>query len=205
MNKDIAEYIKSYLMVLPFVDKIAGLVKTATIVQPSETAGTVTKRFPIACDVNYNDCVKQSRYKDLMPDSKKMSVIYFEDLGCSFISKNARSIEFVSTLKLIGWVNLSKFENISCDNSSVFVASIIKALPSGFFNYGRYSNIQIIAIREEPKSNAIFAQYTYDESVNQYLLYPYDYFSIGLSISFNLPLHCIEEIIPTTENCNTQQ
>jgi hypothetical protein len=202
MNKDIAEYIKSYLTPLSFVDKIAGLVKVASISQPSET-GVVVKRFPVACDVNYSDCVKQSRYKDLMPDSSKMSVIYFEDLGCTFVNKTARSFEFISNLKLIGWVNLSKFQDISCDNSSVFVASIIKALPNGLYNYGRYSNIQIVGIREEPKTNQIFSMYTYDELVNQYLLYPYDYFSLSISVSFNLPINCIEEIIPSTENCNT--
>ena len=55
MNQKIANIIKGHISSLDFVDKIAGLVTTATL-NIGEGDAKVQKSFPVACCVTADDC-----------------------------------------------------------------------------------------------------------------------------------------------------
>lgn len=193
MNAAIAEIIRSYVNALPFVDKIAGLVKP---ISTSESSGEgkppIKKTFPVACNTTHAECLS-GKLMELMPNSKYKSVIYFEDLGVNITGSDQRYFDFTSTLKLVCWLNLQKLGKTDCSVSALAIGSIIKSLPAPNFNSSPYTRIDISMIGQDIKTNAIFSKYTYDEQAMQYLMYPFDYFAITLKTNFRLPYQCIQD------------
>jgi hypothetical protein len=196
MNEKIANILKGKLEGLDFIDKIAGLARPIMINVPGTNNDKVQKIFPIACDVTHNDCIS-GKYQDLIPNSKYSTIIYFEDAG-STIQKAANNwATFNSRLNLICWMNLKKLGECSvCTTSTAVLLSILAALPEFPINDANYSpirDVKIEGVSEAIKSNAIFNKYSYDEKVTQYLLYPFDFFMLNISVSYRVNLHCVDE------------
>lgn len=192
MNEKIASILKSKIETLSFVDKIAGLVRPVRIevMGPNETK--VQKIYPISSDVSSEQCPQ--KYRDLIPDSSYTSILYFEDNGITLTERNNRWVSFNSRLTLVGWLNLKKiFDCQTYTGSTECILSILSQLPEVPFSDGNYRDIRIIALSEVPKSNAIFSRYTYDEIKTQYLLYPFDYFALNMSVDFRINIACVEQ------------
>lgn len=193
MNTAVADILKARIQHLAFVDRLAGLVKTLSGTTDGESGN---KRFmiPIACDVSEADCAND-RYQDLVPDSSKRSVIYFEDMGgVQGLPDEGGMMRFRANLKLVGWLNLSRMGLTDCNYSATAALAIIKALKqtSKYSNEGNFLHFNITSISEQEKSSAIFGKYTYQENIVQYLLYPYDYFALNISVEFSVNPNCIE-------------
>lgn len=203
MNTDLAETYRTEIAGLSFVDRIAGLVRPVSISDQSETGGRILKTFPVACNVSAKDCTTKGKYQDLVPNSGKKSIIYFEDGGIQNIGRDNHGIKFRSLLNIICWLNLPKLGVSDCNFSAKAALGIISKLPYQPFNFaGMYTRCSITGISEAKKNNAIFAPYTYDETVTQYLMYPYDYFMLTVITEFTVPLSCIEEILASPSlNC----
>lgn len=192
MTSDIANILTAYLTPLPFADKVAGMTKTVTIAD-QDAEGRPTKRvFPIGCNVSQDDCIR-GKFKDLVPDKKYKSIMYFEDGGTRITSETPRDYVFTSSMRLVGWLNLQKLGKTSCSLSGLAVAHILKALPTDFNNNGIYQKIRIKSISQEIKSQTIFSKYSYKEDQVQYLMYPYDYFALNLTVDFVINKVCIED------------
>lgn len=205
MTNDIAEILRDKIETLPFVDRIAGLVKALTISEETDS-GKKRKTFPVACNVSQADCMAGA-YQDLVPDSAKKSVIYFEEAGgTQMLGFDGPKMKFRSNLRLVGWLNLKKMGLTDCGWSSTAVLQIIRELsdytqPSNHNN--KFIHLKITGISEAEKSAAIFSRYTYDETVTQYLIYPYDYFALNISVEFFVNKNCIEDAeIPDIEICD---
>lgn len=196
MTTDFAEALRDLIEPLPFIDRLAGMVRPVTISEETAT-GKRRKVFPVACGVSGKDCVTNGKYQDLVPDDAKKSVIYFEENGgTQFVGYQKKDFQFRSQLKLVGWLNLSKLGVDSCSWSSIAVLQILSKMPIGYFNLdNRYTRCQITGIAEAEKLPSIFSKYTYDEAVTQYLLFPYDYFALNITIEYIVPRSCINEII----------
>lgn len=188
MNVDIANILVGYIDGLPFIDKITGLVKTVTFTQ-SDGEKSVKKAFPVGCDVTHNDCTT-GRLSELVPNSTYKSIIYFEDGGVRPLGEEARGWGFQSSLKLVGWLNGKKLGKTSCSIASAAVIEILNALPKPPINSSPYTRIKIDVTGEDVRSNAIFSKYTYDETVLQYLFYPFDYFALNIVTDFVVPYGC---------------
>lgn len=189
MNTDIANILKGYIETLPFAGKVGGLVKPITYTSQTDK-GVIKKTIPVDCGVTHANCLK-GRYTDLMPDSKYNSVMYFEDGGVRPSDNSARDFSFESNLKLVCWLNLKKLGKTGCSNTALAIATILNTLPTRTFNNGVYSRIFIAVTGEEIKSPQIFSKYTYDEEKTQYLMYPYDYFALNISVRFSISKSCI--------------
>lgn len=193
MNVGIAEIHRGYIESLPFIDKIAGLVKPITY---SESQGegkpSIKKTFPVACNVTHSECLS-GKLMDLVPSEKYKSVSYFEDLGVTITGGDSRFFDFESRLKFICWMNLKKLGITNCSSSALAIAAILKALPNPNFNSGIFTRISVAMVGQDIKSNAIFSKYTYDESQIQYLMYPFDYFAITLKTNFRIPIQCVDD------------
>lgn len=198
MNVAIAEIIKGLVVNLPFVERIAGLVKVATKVETTD-AGTVKKLFPVACNVTNADCMS-GKYKPLVPDSNTKSVLYFEDFGSQSLGVEKGYWHFRSTVRLVCWLNLQKLGVNNCEFSSMAATKIIATLPIGYMNYGNIIKARIVAISEPEKSSAIFSRYTYNEEQLQYLLYPYDYFALNITLEYQVR-DCLDLGIASPINC----
>lgn len=187
MNEAIATILKRRLLGMSMSDKVGGLVRPITI-----RIGDKNLTYPVAHDVTHSDCVK-GRYNDLMPNSKYKSLMYFEDGGVTFTKREGGNQHGIGNLKLIGWINGQKFQHTECPTplSSCMVMEVIAALPETIFNEDNLQRIHVDVMGEQVKSNAIFNQYTFDESFSQYLMYPFDYFALNIRVNFTINVNCL--------------
>jgi hypothetical protein len=195
MNTDIANIILEEIKDLAWVDKYAGLVRVA-VKGGSDPLKPIKKFFPIACNVTVNDCITAGTLNDLIPDSKYKSILYFEDNTVQLLGMESGYINMRSNLRLVCWLNGKMLGYDGCSLSSVAVLGIVKALNGLLinpFNSGVYTKIRISAVSQEPKSQAIFSKYSYDESVNQYLIPPFDYFALNIITNFSVSVNCLTD------------
>lgn len=189
MNEQIAYVLKSQLDGLNFVDKIAGLVRPMTL-----NLNGQKKVFPVACDVSTDACVKGA-YQELIPNSKYKSILYFEDLGLTMEYREKRRVYFSSRMNLVCWLNIKRLAECGlCVISPQVLLMVLANLPEFPISSDIYREIWIKAYSEVPKSVAIFSRYTYDETIAQYLLSPFDYFCLQMLIQFWVDLDCVKDI-----------
>jgi len=194
MNQAIANIIKEHIEDLDFVDKIAGLTAVTYFDIKGADGNLVQKSFPIACCVTADDC-KEGAYNDLMPNSAYKSVIYFEDKGISFTKSESNWKYYTSNLRLVAWLNIEKLTESGycksenpCTYAAHVITEIIRALPQFPANISPFDQVYFNVTSQEVRSNSIFSAYTYDEKHSQYLMAPYDYFSLEILTTFAICL-----------------
>lgn len=194
MNKEICHIFRGKLDTLPFKDVLAGMVQTVTMPDETET-GTVLKRFPVAYDTNDTDPCYTSPERMLVPDSKRKSIIYFEDYGLGLLS-NRGDRQFESKVRLICWLNRAnlvadKYQEITAR----CIAEIINRLETrNPQNISPFIKIQTRINNIPPQDAGLFSRYTYDETIRQYLRPPFEFFALDIVSHFELPINCIEQI-----------
>ena len=192
MNNKIANIIVGYIKDLDWIDKIAGLTQIAKVTQ-----GGVEKRFPISCDLTYDDACTQGCYDELMPNSQYSSVVFFEDGSFNFIRQEGGKLIYESRLRLVAWLNYKKLTEGGCGSSGDYIISIIKALPAFPQNVGDMLRLSITVTSQAQRSSGVFSKYTFDELHTQYLMVPYDFFGLDIKTEFYLIPECVEP----TEGC----
>lgn len=203
MTNAIADILNIYISTLPFADRVAGVIKPVTFVTGTADK-PVKKTIPVACNVSQPDCIS-GKYNDLVPNSKYKSIIYWEDNGTVTNANNPRDFNFTASLRLVCWINLKKVGKTDCDVSALAITNILNTIPTSPFNSGIYTRIRATVDREIIKTSAIFSKYTYDESVVQYLMYPFDYFALDVSVDFTILKSCITDWENGTEIiCDTK-
>lgn len=184
------------LAFLPFVDKITGIVKTASV---SDGPGNV-KTFPVALNLDVDTC-NESELLDYVPDSTKMSIIYFEDRGVTFRECKGQAIEFTANFLLVCWFNYKLIDQ-TMTNSSQIVGNLIKYLPLGNMGTIGYAmNVFLEVASQEPNDGAVFNRYTYSEPISQYITYPYGYVALSLRADYRVRRDCIEDITLNPAAC----
>jgi len=186
MNEMVANMIKEKVMAIRFADKVGGLVRPVTINMNGEK-----KTFPVSWDVSSSD-LQKGKYKDLMPCSKYKSLMYFEDGGTTMLERINDIQFFQSNLRLIGWIDTSKFPQFKCTNplAPQMIIEIMEALPTAKKTEAPFLYMEIKVNSESVKSASIFGAYTYDEQSTQYLFYPYDYFLLNISVRYGINYNC---------------
>lgn len=198
MNEKIASIIKAEIENLPFMGQVSGLVRPVRMQDVSSDNASV-KVFPISCDVSERECIS-GKYTDLVPDSKYKSIHYFEDMGVTIAGQDQDTFSFEAKLRLVGWLNLKKLGKTDCSVSHLAIAAILKAIRSKVFNSSPFTKISIRCTGIEPKSAAIFSKYTYSEEINQYLLFPFDYYALNFTVAFTVPYACIDQWVTSLPN-----
>lgn len=203
MTIEIGDIIKGYLQSLSFIDKLAGVVKVLNKVDVDQNGKTITKRFPVACNVDFSTCNTSDKYKDLIPDSSLGCIVFLEDLGVRFIGNKGNKQGWKASYRLVGWVNNSKLGTDNCSVTGQIIASVINKFPIVPFNNGIYQSVVINVIGQDPKTgNDPFSKYSFDESKTQYLMYPFDYFSLIIDVNFDIDKRCLTDFIKSTPiNC----
>lgn len=192
MTNDIGNIIIDKIKTLPFIDKYAGVVKILSYKSESKDKKFTQKKFPASCQTTFEQCKDESRYMDLCPDSKKKSVLYLEDNGVRFIKREGSKITWKASYNLVCWLNMPKLGFNDCSYSTTAIASIMKQFPVTPFNDGIFTFIKINPIGQQPSSQNPFSKYSYDESVSQMLMYPFDYFVLLIDVDFITDQRCLE-------------
>ena len=187
---------------LPFIDVYAGLVQTATYKIEDENGNPVTKRLPVSYDTNLAAGCGSSPEKALTPDSTKRGIIYFEENGGVQVVKNLSGgrVQYKASLIAVLWLNRQKitgdaYSEISAKAYHDVIGKLKnRSISMPFVNL----NVQDTRFRQEP---SIFAKYSYDETVLQFLRPPFEYFAIDLTVSFILKGGCLPAIEINQNNC----
>ncbi len=195
MNTKIAEILKDQLTSLSWIDKIAGLVKPVTYTDKAGTKKTMPIYFrddPTLCD--------SGDYTNLVPDSSKMSILYFEDGGLDVINAGCMYIDILSSLKLVCWCNL-KLINPAYSSALLLKLQVIRTIPINIPNTDWVTKINV-SFDGDDLTNP-FTQYTYDEQ-KQFLMWPYDYFALKYKVRFSVPLNaeCYDDITLNPSICH---
>jgi hypothetical protein len=176
---------------LEFADKYAGIVKTINIAVDNQSDTGIIKRYPVACNVQGDDCANIGIYGELVPDDTKKSVIYWELIQPMTNAGYTKTRDFYNkrfkgTARLIVWLNLAKLGIEDCNGAILTLPILEKILTQkGKILTGVYEN-SLLWI--EPKSlvkqdiNTIFGNYDYPKLKNYYL-YPFDFFAIDVNFT----------------------
>ena len=188
-----------------FIDKLAGVVQVISKSERTENDGVITKTFPISCNTTFEECTKSGAHKDLIPNSRYGCMIYLEEeSGVDLISEDRSGKKYRTSFLLVGWLNQKKLGTNDCSVTGKVVNTIINSLSVKPFNNDIYNAIQIEVSGQNPKSTNPFSKYTYDQDNTQFLMAPYDYFSLKIEVNFTVQPLCITPFEKQNETtCNT--
>lgn len=196
MINDIANILKSQIEDLNWIETIEGIVKPLKYRQKGGKEVTI----PAVINATPTLC-QQGKYLDLLPDTKKKSIIYFEDGGFDEIdSFSCHYLRYEAILKLICWVNL-KLINQTYNSTTLLEQSIIKAIPYQITNSSPYIKITATMNKMLKKGADLFTDYSHDEIQSQFITYPYDCFGIEWKVEFSIHKSCINEVILNPAPC----
>lgn len=207
MNKELAAELNKRLGDLAFVEKQAGLVQVVEFqaAVSGKESGAVDsfrlERFPMSVDLDYEEC-KKRKERDLTPNSKLKGISYFEDMGIFPLPKTRNGLQYESRLRFVCWLNRKL---LTGDDYSHIVTHtmgyVINTLTKEPFNAGPFTRC-MVTVRSIPiASKALFSAYTYEESVTQYLMPPFEYFAIDFGIRFSVPYACLPTLNLTPRKC----
>lgn len=198
MNKFLANILKTQLAGLPLIDKMAGMVQTVeyedTTYDETQTVPTKkVQKIPVSADVELS--VGQI-LADLIPDSSKKGILYFEDNGVTSLGKQGEFNRYRSKLRLVSWLNTKALTNDSKTIVPALINHIISKLEVlNATNSGNFIRLAVIVDSMPRQDKNIFAQYSYDLYNTQYLMPPFDFFAIDLSIEFSMHPRCLDNMV----------
>jgi hypothetical protein len=191
MNNKIANVIVDYIKDLTWIEKLAGLTQVVKISQNG-----VEKRYPVSCAMAFDNACVEGCYDELAPNSAYKSVVYFEDGGFNFVKQERNKLYYDSTLRLIAWLNYNKLGG-GCGSTGNYIIDIISAMPSHPVNIEDLLGANFRVVSQAIRSEDIFSKYTYNVYATQYLMLPFDFFSLEIKTSFYIIPECVED----TEGC----
>lgn len=202
MQKELCKMLNTKLGTLSFVDKMAGLVMVAEKAEErgaglNDMGGNMPAKiakYPIAYDVNGKACEVAGTMDYMIPDGTLKGISYFEDQGITPPTLNRNSFDYEARLRFVCWMNTSKISTTDTEITAKAQAYIIAALCQNPFNMGIFTKVQINVRAIPPRNKSIFSPYTYEESVVQYLIPPYEYFAIDFAVKFSIPNTCLASI-----------
>ena len=187
VNLIVDQIVQGLKLDLSFIDKITGIVKPA-----QASIGGVVKTFPIAYNTDVTTC-NDSELLDYVPDSKKISIIYFEDRGTSMARMENQSIYFTSNFTLICWFNYKRLAG-NMTNTTQITGNLIKYLPVVMGNISPLIGVVLSVTGEQSNDGGVFSKYSYIEEQSQFITYPYGYVALDLSADFSVRKECFTDI-----------
>ena len=108
-------------------------------------------------------------------------------------AKKVKRLYYDSTVRLIAWLNYKKLADGGCGATGNYIVDIIKALPAFPVIVDDLMGVTIRVMSQAVRSEAIFAPYTYNVFQTQYLMLPYDFFSLEIRTSFYIIAECVND------------
>lgn len=207
------------------IEKYGGLVFPVSI--PEEIGQTATgepilkeKVFPVACGVNFQECIMNRRYQELTPNSSYSSIAYWEQLGDAVINQAEAKfapkgglIVYDIPVRFVFWgsvpkLNMNSYEGAECS----FAAPIALRIQQELYNKQGisldnplYPNARaefIFQGMEAKDATKIFGRYSYGKELMKFMFWPYDFFAIKYLVRLKINRHCIADFtLGTAETC----
>lgn len=205
MNKQLSILLVGTIGSANYLDRVSGLAQVVTTIIPGEGDTSTQKKFPVTSFTTAEQCSgKTHELYDLIPDSSKKSLLYFEENGAtSLIEKKTAGNIYQSRLRLICWLNPNRISNASNkDNIGVAVMNdIIKRLTAQSYFHDTINRLfasVVVKVEAIPEKNPnLFSKYDYSEKETQFLMHPFDYFGLDLLVQYMVPYACINNFSPT--------
>lgn len=200
----IAELLRDEISGLNFVEIAAGLAKPVPVRNnatptDSEEPVMVDKIIPMA----YNDlglvCEEGDLYL-LVPNTKKMSIVWWEDNGIELIEEQTYYYQVRANLTCVAWWNL-RLINQSYTDASWLVANLIASIPARLDNIDYLSQIRVQWTGEEVAGAEVLSKYTLDEPENQFSTFPYAVTGLGFAVDFAFGKNCVDAVILNPATC----
>lgn len=209
----------------PLISNYGGLVfpiSIPTSIGQTDNGQEILKEqvFPVACGINFSECIQQRKYQQLVPNSSYKSLAYWEQLGDATINTGEQKFAPKSGLvvydipvRLIVWLNMAKLNINDEGNEQCSIAApvALKIQETLFNNRNRFeiggaygnSTVEFIFQGMEAKDPAkIFGRYTYGKEMAKFMLYPYDMFSLKYLVRVRINRNCITLFtLGTTIDC----
>lgn len=185
--------------VLPFVERYGGVATDIEFTTNAQSTQKQFKKLPVSSNVTDVDCNNVTLYQELVPNSSKKSVIYWELtqpmqlVGKTPVVNKFNQQRYRGTARLIVWMNLDKlgFAEVAPqkrnDGKIHTLPSLMKAISfEGKMGTGIYANdnVSILVQRVVTDKNLIFGKYDYSKDINYYA-YPYDYFALDVTFTLD--------------------
>ena len=196
MNRELSSILKDRIAPLPFVEVLAGLVQTTEEVINVEDGPVIKNRFPVSFDTNIGDACFTGKERELIPDSSRKSIIYFEDNGAT-IGRNGRNgdVDITCKVRLVAWLNRDKLTGNKYSHIAGFcIAAICGRLDIKTLNTGIFKRLTVKPTNIPPQDANLFSRYTYDQNIRQYLMPPFEVFGIDFTCTAMVNAGCIAEI-----------
>ena len=205
MTNKLANILKGKIADLNFVGKLAGLTIIGEKAQPTDITGAfIVTKFPISVDSNYEECLNNECFTDLVPNSNEKSVIYFEDISTTPVASKSGVNSYVSNLRLVAWINNRLIQSGNCMSiNHILITEIRKRLESNYFNSDEFTRIRVNAYNVMINDPQIFKKYTYPIESVKFLMHPYEAFAIDFKVSYDISQNCYDELILNPEVCES--
>lgn len=171
---------------LALVNTFAGLAQVVTYKTPNENGMTTTKKMPVSYDTNIADgCQSKSPEKALIPNSANKGIIYFEDNGGAQVIRalSGGRKQHRATLILVCWMNRKNSIGKTYGKITKAAYDEIREKLKGVLPSEYFLNLRVNPTRFRQDAQ-VFAKYTYDETVLQFLRPPFEYFAMDLTVTF---------------------
>lgn len=203
---------------VPLIEKYGGLVFTLSI--PEKVGETSTgdpilkeKSFPVACGVDFNNCVNGKRYQELVPNSRYRSIAYWEQMGDAVLnseemkkSPKGGALVYDIPARLVVWLNIQKLNinNAAYDQCSI-VAPVMLAVENALHDKNGFliadatyqkANVKYIFRGQEKKDpNTVFGKYSYGQETAKFMLWPYDFFAMRYTVRLRINRDCVNSFV----------
>jgi hypothetical protein len=182
MNETIIQILNYYLPT--WITKKGGLLKVLTKNQFGEIG-----RFPVCVNREKTTC-EGGDYISLIPDSREKAISFFQ-IQSNSVSENFGFYDIKTTFRLVVWVNTDKINQTMID-TDLLMLDVIKNMPFRIANSDILCKIKTQFL-SAGKEN-VWSQFTMKEENKQFLLLPYDFFTIDYDVFYSFRKECIEDI-----------
>jgi len=194
MNKELSLILLGKLQDAPWLSRTSGVVQVVNRVIDTGDGTFITKRIPVASYATTLDC--SSTQADMIPDSSTKGMLYFEDGGVTAPVKARTGWQYTSKLRLVCWLNT---QLITGDDTTLLSARVITGIATRLsgnpFSSEPFSRIAVSISNIPVQDATIFSKYDYSETETQYLMSPYEYFALDLSVTYTIAGSCVSEVI----------
>lgn len=184
----------------PYLEALAWVGQFGALVQPASRfieskSGIKKETFPISCTENPATCFNTGAYKILSPNSNYKSVVFFESnnkYGIStqkYAPRNIISVKVDLTLKV--WLNLKKLGYDACEEIALPLIDLLGDLKFTTATPFPISSLKYAVNSLSVKKPEIFSGYTFYQDQRNLFLYPYEVFSVDMTLKFSTKKECL--------------
>ena len=194
MIQPIVDVLQTLVSYVGFADVVVGIAHPMKV-----KYGDMLKTIPAYYNSTKETC-KTNDYMNLVPNSTKRSMIYFEDMGTTMEQATAHYNIYNTTVRLVCWMNFKLIDPLQWGDEAM-IEEILSKIPVNYGNYQNVARIQFKVNAVISNTAEIFYRYTYDEVDNQYMTYPYYAVGIDINARYQISNLCITPLPLNPDVC----